>query len=126
MNRYQKMVLGIGVSLILLMCLFPPWISIDSFNLGRMGYSDGRGNTGTLKISKTRYAPIFRPPQVTSQARWAFEKKDILSSTDIYKHKSMINFKRLLIQAAAVALVFGVMLFVIRSKADDGDGSGST
>jgi hypothetical protein len=123
MNKYQKMVIGAGVLLILLMCVFPPWVSIDSFDLGRMGYSDGRGNTGTLQISKTRYAPIFRPPQVTAHARRAFEKEDFLSSTDIYQHKTVINFKRLLIQIAAVVFVFGTMLFLIRTKSDGTSGN---
>jgi hypothetical protein len=118
MNRYQKMVLGIGALLIFVMCVFPPWVCIDSFNLSRMGYRDDRGNTGMLQVSKTRYAPIFRPPHVTSFARKASDGKKIPPSTEIYQHKNMVNFKRLLIQIAAAVFVFGVMLFLIRNESD--------
>lgn len=64
--------------------------------------------------------------QESIHALKAFKEKDSPSTSEIYQHKTVINFKRLLIQIAAVVLVFGAMLFLIRSRSGDGDASGAS
>ena len=87
-----KRVLWIGITIIVLMCLFPPWAGGDGRILGHAFLvSDG----------------YFHQP---GYADW------------VPKVRGEIDLVRLVIQCVIVGLITGALLYTLNSKKSEGDG----
>lgn len=118
MNRNQKIVIGVGVLIILIMGLFPPWVITSHVE-----------PASESRISmELKYAPIFKIP--TSEAfqdvlgfrqEAAREQSPRASDWDSYilrwREEAALDVSRLLIQW--VTLVMGVVGLVLILKETD-------
>lgn len=89
MNRKQKLVLMVGICLITLMGLYPPWVRTFLVGQQRMRAESPVG-----------YASIFEPPEVRDHRVVGIH----------------IDFSRLLIQWAAVATLFGGLFWALKTS----------
>jgi len=91
MNAKQKKVLWIGMILMALMGLFPPWVMVyPSF----MGTDIKR----SIVIVPAGYAPIFNPPATRG---WGAPRLD---------------FSRLFLQWGTVGILVGGLLLILKDK----------
>jgi hypothetical protein len=86
MNKHQLITLWVGLGIVLVMVLFPPWKYVYS---------------GVLQVTLEKqapYAPIFAPPEImrTPKGMWT----------------AKIDFSRLVVQAVVVLLVTGGFVFI--------------
>ena len=86
MNKHQLITLWVGLGIVLVMVLFPPWKYVYS---------------GVLQVTVEKqapYAPIFAPPEImrTPKGMWT----------------AKIDFSRLVVQAVVVLLVTGGLVFI--------------
>lgn len=86
MNKHQLITLWVGLGIVLVMVLFPPWKYVYS---------------GVLQVTVEKqapYAPIFAPPEImrTPKGMWT----------------AKIDFSRLVVQAVVVLLVTCGLVFI--------------
>ncbi len=96
MNRQQKVVLILGISVIVLMVFFPPW----AFRYTKDGFPTVRTFAG--------YAFIFTPPQ----PKPAEQPKITWTNPGIY-------FRGLIFQCALVAIITGGIIERLKRKKKD-------
>ncbi len=89
MSNKQLAVLWVGIGLILLMCLFPPWLGIVNYR-------------GIKTREEYGYRCIFSPPPGVLTEE---------SSLTIY-----LNTSRLVVQCVAIALLTGAGIYTLRTK----------
>ena len=103
MNRKQLLVLWIGVSLIFLMCLFPPWVRFrEGFSVP--GLSDNPYMTSSRE--SVGYYCIAKPP-----GKMDVKAKYLLSYGQFY-----LDISRLVVQCIVVALLTGAGIYTLRVK----------
>lgn len=116
MNRKQKIVLWIGIAIIVLMCLFPPWMRIRDFGKSRV-------------VTRETYRFLLTPPHrfvvdhLRNVGRWGEEElreystrnwrnmEERFSVDNVY-----IDFPRLSIQCVIVALIMVGLLCTFATK----------
>ena len=86
MSNKQLIVLWIGVGLIVLMCLFPPWVRVLRMSGGTL--REGYG-----------YHCVFMPPPLNNK-RWS----------------PYLDTSRLIIQCITVAVLTGAGIYTLRAK----------
>ena len=92
LNKNRKNVILVGISLIVLMGLFPPWISGT--------YTTSNNNPRFFEESAGGYHFIFAPP-----AKWVG-----LKTTWVYR----LDYSRLFLQWLLIVAVSGGLIFLFR------------
>lgn len=94
MNDWQRLVLALGLAVVVLMGLYPPWIEV--WDQRRSGDS-----SGIFMATPIGYAPVWRPPPKQESNEQLRPKKYVA-----------IDFHRLALQEGVVvaAIVGGIVL----------------
>jgi len=124
MNRKQKIVLWIGIVIIVLMCLFPPWMRIRDFGESRV-------------VTRGTYQFLLTPPNpfvVDNILRNHFTMDKDKEHLRFFLYRSLskkegkysvdyacIDFARLGIQCAIVALIMVGLLCTLTTKENSKD-----
>ena len=100
MSNKQLAVLWIGIVLIVLMCLFPPWV------IFREGFAYGKGRHRMSLRTSLGYRCLIWPPKakVIKDEPW--------NSYGRYH----LDISRLIVQCVAVALLTTVGIYTLRPK----------
>jgi hypothetical protein len=124
MNRKQIIMLWIGIAIIVLMCLFPPWLRVIEIE-------------GSRTISRCGYYSLFNPPVplmgISQLKHYNLEDKNFpfkydgdlvnrnyncdLSEQSFGVDYVRVDLQRLGIQCAIVALITVGLLFTFTTKA---------
>jgi hypothetical protein len=100
MNRHHRTAFGIGISIMFLMLVFPPWtMSITPV---------GGGGTSGVVDQAVGYHWLFLPPEFQGSWRLSY------SITVIYAHH--IDVTRLIIQEFSVVLLLGGLALLHRGS----------
>jgi len=91
MNTSQKVALWVGIGVLVLMLVFPPWVGIQSLSR----------TANITNVYPLGYAPLFSPPPAGAGKQ--------------------VDFGRLSIQCLAVVLVTGGMIYTLKDSKDKGE-----
>ena len=112
LNKKQKICLWVGITIIVLMGLFPPWVVKQVFQ---------KGNWNTITLRK--YIFIFKAPYIHYKAispPHPKAPKDIVESYKSiragFNHVEQIDVTRLLIQWFIIALITGGLIVTFKDK----------
>lgn len=98
-NREQLIVLWIGIGLLSLIGLYPPW----------MYTVQSRGDSGMVRMEREAgYHPLFSPPQPQSS--------DQSDSSAPYIDGVRLDFPRIAVQIVVVFLVTGGLFWTFRDR----------
>jgi hypothetical protein len=116
LNRAQKAVFLIGIIIILLLGLYPPWIHVCSFDKGK-----------TKEERASIYGPIFNPPaepigkfkekniiQILNKDNNDAVMKMLIDFHETYRWNVFLDVPRLLIQWAMVIITVAGLCLVLK------------
>ena len=93
MNGKQNLVRGVGISVLVLLALFPPW---------QLSYT--AGPTGESKSSSVGYLPLWNPPA---------SEVEVEENASNVRYR--VDFVRLGLQLAAVLILINVGVYLLKS-----------